>query len=239
MLRAVGAVTGKWAKGEGTRRGAVPTERAFVWVDFGSIAQQHRGMQMLSKVCGSGLSDFYMLDAADGDLAQITAEMLDAADGDLAQITAEMLDAADGDLAQITAEMLDAADADGDLAQITAEMLDAADGDLAQITAEMLDRVNLSVFEGEFSCCAIKHKGSSVCDREALMPAVLGLFSMVLSMSRGRGAKGGIAEVDRSVPRCWSTERFFPERFLFESNDGWEEDRELFGPMVALMEKHM
>eukprot|EP00660_Eupelagonema_oceanica_P007302 gene7302-15496_t len=56
-------------------------------------------------------------------------------------------------------------------------VLETTDGDVVPVTAEWLDRLSLSVFDGDFSCCAIGHKGTNQCDKEALMPAILGLYA--------------------------------------------------------------
>eukprot|EP00660_Eupelagonema_oceanica_P001851 gene1851-16614_t len=124
------------------------------------------------------------------------------------------------------------------------------------VTAEMLDRLSLSVFDGDFSCCAMQHKGMASCDKEALMPAMLGLYSLVLKkvgfgrkdaageeVARTPGSApspsakdavdtfdsklGGREDVDPAVRKMLlDKDRFFPPRFVFRSHEGWEEDRE-------------
>lgn len=89
------------------------------------------------------------------------------------------------------------------------------------------------------------------------MPAILGLYSAVLRNTCPPGAGA-------AAPRCWAPRvsgdgvenperkidpafrrmiadkrRFFPATFTFRSCEGWEEDRELFGIMIELMEQHV
>eukprot|EP00663_Eupelagonemidae_sp_cell21sb_P009543 gene9543-biopygen3132 len=53
-------------------------------------------------------------------------------------------------------------------------ILEEEGGTIVPFTEEWLSRLSLRVFEGEFSCCTMDHRGTSTCDKEALMPPVLG-----------------------------------------------------------------
>lgn len=155
-------------------------------------------------------------------------------------------------------------------------VLEDVDEDVIPVTAEWLDRISLSVFDGDFSCCAMGHRGMISCDKEALMPAILGLYSLVLKrMGRTSAAKllspqshglshpnstagevppkavmralgdqmgdeVGDTDKDPAVQRMMADKaNFFPSTFTFRSHEGWEEERELFGIMIDLMEEHV
>jgi len=193
-------------------------KNTYIWVDYCSIAQDHRGMQMLAV---SSLPVY----ASSADIFVIIAP------------PAEHQSTRHCDLESYNARGWCRAEV---LAKICSSGLDnffifASEGELEAVTEKRLPSLSMYVFEGEFSCCQQKHI-KSTCDKEALVEPVLGLYSLVL-----RQVRAGI-NLQRMDPVLQhireNKERFFPTTYRFHT-EGSVEDRELFGPLVEASERYV
>lgn len=203
----------------------------YVWVDYASIAQEHRGMQTLavsSLPVYASSADVFVIVAPPAKHAQSQ----DKADlntyNSRGWCRAEML-------AKICSSGLE-----------NFFVLSTQGGELQRVTEEWLPSLSMYVFEGEFSCCQQGHQNAT-CDKEALVEPVLGLYSLVLRQSHGINAPADTARrhmdpVLRHIRQ--SKERFFPRTYTYavttaEGVPGPSEERELFGPLVEELEAHM
>jgi len=205
--------------GEGAS-GRCSWENTYVWVDYCSIAQDHRGMQMLAV---SSLPVY----ASSADIFVIVAPPAEhqcSRHCDLQSYNAR---------GWCRAEML---------AKICSSGLEnffisgSSEGDLEQVTEERLPSLSMFVFEGEFSCCQQKHIKSS-CDKEALVEPVLGLYSLVLRQIRAGTNRKNMQPILKYIRD--HRDRFFPAVYTFHSEGARPEERELFGPLVEATEAYV
>uniref|UniRef100_A0A7S1MH02 Heterokaryon incompatibility domain-containing protein n=1 Tax=Alexandrium catenella TaxID=2925 RepID=A0A7S1MH02_ALECA len=202
------------------KRGSL--QSMYVWVDYCCIAQEHRGMQMLavtSLPVYAACSDAFVVIAPDASHEK-SAQLCDLQSYySRGWCRAEML-------AKVCSSGLD-----------HFFVLASADGSLEEITEARLASLPLDVFEGEFSCCEQGHKDSETCDKESLVVAVLGLYSLVLNHLKSGSSQKHMEPVIAHV--VCSKQHFFPPTFTFQSHEGWSEERELFGCLAEALEAHV
>jgi hypothetical protein len=216
MKSAIRSAAGQMAGGA---TGRCSWDNLYVWVDYASIAQDHRGMQMLAV---SSLPVY----ASSADVFVIVAppaEHQSCRRCDLDSYNAR---------GWCRAEML---------AKICSSGLEnffifAHEGGLERVTEERLPSLSMYVFEGEFSCCQQRHARSS-CDKEALVEPVLGLYSLVLRHARAGVNTAHMGPVLRHIRH--NKERFFPSTHAYVGEGGLAEQRELFGSLVDSTEQYV
>jgi hypothetical protein len=195
-------------------------ENTYIWVDYCSIAQDHRGMQMLavsSLPVYASSADIFVIIAP-------PAEHQSCRRCDLQSYNAR---------GWCRAEML---------AKICSSGLQnffifgSGDQALEQVTESRLPSLSMFVFEGEFSCCQQKHARTS-CDKEALVEPVLGLYSLVLRQIRAGINRDNMDPIYRHI--CDHKGRFFPSTYSFQAEGVPAEERELFGPLVGETETYV
>ncbi|CAK0876974.1 unnamed protein product [Prorocentrum cordatum] len=201
----------------------------YVWVDYCSIAQEHRGMQTLavsSLPVYASSADVFIIVAPPAKHAQSNDHADLHSYNSRGWCRAEML-------SKICSSGLE-----------NFFVLSTEGGELQRVTEEWLPSLSMYVFEGEFSCCQQRH-AHSACDKEALVEPVLGLYSLVLrQVSDAQGSSGArhMEQVLRHIRQ--SKERFFPKKYTYrmapqEGETEQEQERELFGPLVEALEQHM
>ena len=100
---------------------------------------------------------------------------------------------------------------------------------LKPLTGESGDEIlleALDVFNGDLTCCRLKHPHGDPCDREELMLPMLGLFA---ELYRGRETttRDAYALVEPLV------DRLYPRTFTYRRGDGHpDEEHPLFGDLV-------
>lgn len=106
---------------------------------------------------------------------------------------------------------------------------------LKPVKPDDLKKLSLHVFEGNFSCCALKHNNCTRCDKQELAIPVLGLYSLVLT----HRSQPHMAEVAQLIEQ--DKAKFFPSHIDFISGANGEnnERRPLLDELVEVMEKHM
>ena len=90
------------------------------------------------------------------------------------------------------------------------------DGKLARITEDWMHAISC-IFEGEMTCCRLKHPDGGLCDRQSLVPAMLGLYHDVYTKVKHTHAAA------EQVSTIWTLirrekERMFPRYFVYESS---------------------
>merc|ERR1719293_410302 len=198
-------------------------KNVYVWVDYCSIAQQHRGMQTLAvsslPVYASSADAFIVV-------APPAKHMQSRNNADLHTYNSR---------GWCRAEMLSKICSSGleDFFVLSTE-----GGELQRVTEDWLPSLSMYVFEGDFSCCQQGHC-QGACDKEALVEPVLGLYSLVLrQVSAGSGSARHMEQVLRHIRQ--SKERFFPKTYTYrvtEPGRTTTEERELFGPLVEALEQ--
>lgn len=110
---------------------------------------------------------------------------------------------------------------------------------MTQPSQDQFDELPLRVFQGEFTCCAQKHKGKFVsCDKEFLVEPVLGLYMLCMKGQR---------TVKHMQPVCKAIaddkNNFFPKKHIYNYEDKYGDhtqvSRTLFGPMVEAAEEFL
>jgi len=194
-------------------------DNVYVWVDYCSVAQDHRGLQMLavkSLPIYASSADAFVIVAPQ-------AEHQCSKRCDLQTYNAR---------GWCRAEMLAKVCSSG----LRNFYIFAGEGALEPVTEERLPSLSMYVFEGDFSCCQQKH-AKSCCDKKALVEPVLGLYGLVLRQVRAGVDLKHIQPVLRHIRS--NRERFFPPSHLLQVSDTVSEERELFGPLVECMEKYV
>jgi hypothetical protein len=205
------------AKSSGSR---CSWENTYVWVDYCSIAQDHRGMQMLavsSLPVYSASADIFVIIAP-------PAEHQCSRRCDLQSYNARGWCRAEM-LAKICSSGLE-----------NFFIFESSEGGLEPVTEDRLPSLSMFVFEGEFSCCQQRHIKSS-CDKEALVEPVLGLYSLVLRQTRSNVNCKNMEPVMKHIRD--NKERFFPTLYSFQAEGTSAEERELFGPLVSATEAYV
>jgi len=220
MKSAVKQVCGRLA--DKKEKGGCRLDKTYVWVDYCSIAQEHRGMQTLAI---SSLP--YYASSADA-FVVIAPPARHTCSNRLCDLESY------NSRGWCRAEMLAKVCGSG---LNNFFVLSTSDGALRQISEAQLSCLPLDVFEGSFSCCEQGHQDSDSCDKESLVEAVLGLYALALHAKQCARPTQPNAPIISHIRH--SKERFFPETFTFRSHEGWEEERELFGGLVAAMEAHV
>merc|ERR1719291_743980 len=199
----------------------------YVWVDYCSIAQEHRGMQTLavsSLPVYASSADVFII------VAPPAKHMQSQKQADLHSYNSR---------GWCRAEMLSKICSSG-LENFF--VLSTEGSELQRVTEEWLPSLSMYVFEGEFSCCQQGHS-QGACDKEALVEPVLGLYSLVLRQVNGAAGSSSARHMEQVLRHIrQSKERFFPKRYAFKvtTQDGATvEERELFGPLVEALERHM
>jgi len=195
-------------------------ENTYVWVDYCSIAQDHRGMQMLavsSLPVYSASADIFVIIAP-------PAEHQCSRRCDLQSYNARGWCRAEV-LAKICSSGLE-----------NFFIFESSEGDLEPVTEDRLPSLSMFVFEGEFSCCQQRHI-KSTCDKEALVEPVLGLYSLVLRQIRANVNCKNMEPIMKHIRD--NKERFFPTVYSFQAEGTNAEERELFGPLVRATEAYV
>jgi hypothetical protein len=196
--------------------GPLSLEDMYIWVDFGSISQEHRGMQMLAI---SSLPVYSSVAHAFVVIAPTTTHKHHGEVCDLCSYDERGWCRVET-LSKVCASGID-----------NMYVMDEVDSELTPVTMEMFQqKLSLRVFEGEFSCCSMGHKNQAYCDKEQLVQSVLGLYFKTLSMQDDPSRKVVLQHIEEAK------DRFFPAFFKFSLPDGREEERELFGDLVSTME---
>jgi hypothetical protein len=199
----------------------------YVWVDYCSIAQEHRGMQTLAisslPVYASSADVFIIVAPPAKHVESNNHADLDTYNS-RGWCRAEML-------AKICSSGLE-----------NFFVLSTEGSELQRVTEDWLPSLSVYVFEGEFSCCQQGHR-TGTCDKEALVEPVLGLYSLLLRQAKSSSDASGahMEKVLRHIVQ--SKERFFPNKYTYKVSgfDGvvTTEERELFGPLVEALETYM
>jgi len=198
--------------------GPLQLEDMYIWVDYGSISQEHRGMQMLAI---SSLPVYSSVAHAFVVIAPTTSHKHNGDTCDLCSYDARGWCRVET-LSKVCASGID-----------NMFLMDGVEAELQPVTMDMFQQsLSLRVFEGTFSCCAMGHKNQAYCDKEQLVQSVLGLYFKTLSMQDSSTRKVVLEHIEESK------DRFFPAFFTFSLPDGREEERELFGDLVSTMEVH-
>ena len=103
---------------------------------------------------------------------------------------------------------------------------------LQPLTMDSLSRLSLHVFEGQFSCCALKHSTGRRCDKEELALPMLGLYSLMLK-------RRGVAHMREIVELIENDQaRFFPDAIEYVT-EAESERRPLLAGLVEVMKKYV
>mmetsp|Transcript_48007 Transcript_48007/g.154887 ORF Transcript_48007/g.154887 Transcript_48007/m.154887 type:complete len:1050 (+) Transcript_48007:131-3280(+) len=199
--------------------GPTPLERMYLWVDFSSISQEHRGMQMLA------IASLPVYASVAHAFVIICPEARHQSTGLICNLTTYNM------RGWCRAETISKVFGSG-LANMF--VVDNPEGELIPVTPELLNSsLSMMLFEADFSCCDRGHKSQPYCDKQDLVLPILGMYSKVRR-------KHGDPEYDYVIKHIEEfKERMFPKRFTFMKDDGQSEERELFGDLVEVMEAHV
>lgn len=193
----------------------------YLWLDYASIPQQHRGLQTLAinslTVYAANVSAFV-----------IVAPSVAHADLEDEFCNKETYSRR----AWCRAEQLSHL-----LAKSDASMYLAEGNSLHRLTPEWLEQ-SAHVFDGELTCCRRKHVGMECCDKERLVIPMLGLYAQYCARVQGQPAMCSLAakEVERKLQLLEKEAQLFPESFEFKLDEK-SEQRVLFGNLLARMKE--
>mmetsp|Transcript_75361 Transcript_75361/g.218868 ORF Transcript_75361/g.218868 Transcript_75361/m.218868 type:complete len:480 (+) Transcript_75361:2-1441(+) len=202
----------------------VTVDTVYIWCDYASIAQMHRQSQMLAV----GSLPVY---ASEADVFVIVAPAATHANTCL-PCNVDTYNARGWCRAEILSKVCSTG-----LEQTY--LSTGCEEGIEPMTQDLLDRLDLKVFDGNFSCCALGHRCPSganrytICDKQHLMRPMLGLYSLMLRKSDCEGVQAILNYIENAKAA------FFPETFQFKKGDSKCEERELFGPLVGMMEQYV
>jgi len=192
-------------------------ERTYIWCDFLSIAQDHRALQVMA------VSALTMFSVSSDAFVVIAPPATHLGSGDTCNFESYSL------RGWCRAEVLSKICGDG-LKRMF--VLEDESHTIQPLTEEWLSKLDMAVFHGNFSCCHLEHEHASVCDKETLMPAMLGLYSLMW-LRRNEPHMEWVFEYINGAK-----DYFFPPYFTFKTRTGAEK-RELFGPLVSMLERRL
>eukprot|EP00929_Paragymnodinium_shiwhaense_P019341 TRINITY_DN13229_c0_g2_i17.p1 TRINITY_DN13229_c0_g2~~TRINITY_DN13229_c0_g2_i17.p1 ORF type:complete len:1073 (-),score=93.84 TRINITY_DN13229_c0_g2_i17:399-3617(-) len=107
-------------------------------------------------------------------------------------------------------------------------------GRLVPMDEEWLRSV-MYIFEGQMTCCRLRHADSEQCDQELLVPTMLAMYARMFDNVFGTDKEEvqticNMMDLDR--------DRVFPRRFVFVTNKGKHVQRQLFGPLIGLIKDY-
>ena len=186
-----------------------------VWVDFSCIPQVHRGLQGLAihslAAYASAASAFVVVAPA------LQHKDLPGVQCDEDSYRTRMWCRAE----QLCHSLRNGVD----------DMWVANDTSCLPMKSDWFDEA-LYVFHGEATCCRLKHKNMSKCDRETLVLPILGLFGEMYASKSVPGEQKKLWDERIAANK----DRMFPAEFTFKHHKA-NEERVLFGPLVSMMEE--
>lgn len=193
----------------------------YLWLDYASIPQQHRGLQTLA------------INSLTVYAANVSAFVIVAPSVVHADLKDELCNKETySRRAWCRAEQLSHLLAKSD------ESMYLAEGDsLLRLTPEWLEQSTF-VFDGELTCCRRKHVGMEFCDKERLVIPMLGLYAQYWARVQGQPAMRTLAakEVERKLQLLEKEEQLFPDSFEFKQ-DKKSEQRALFGNVLSRLKE--
>jgi len=92
------------------------------------------------------------------------------------------------------------------------------------------------VFDGDMTCCLLNHAGGLPCDRESLVPALLGLYFDLYTKRQSNSLDEHAKTVWQVIER--DKELVFPREYDYVTKKGVQK-RELFGGMIDRVERYV
>eukprot|EP00933_Yihiella_yeosuensis_P072017 TRINITY_DN80300_c0_g1_i1.p1 TRINITY_DN80300_c0_g1~~TRINITY_DN80300_c0_g1_i1.p1 ORF type:complete len:1058 (-),score=131.43 TRINITY_DN80300_c0_g1_i1:146-3319(-) len=192
-------------------------DETYVWLDYSSIPQRHRGLQTLAinslTVYAAKVSAFVVV------APQVVHEDLK-----------EVCDTATYQRrAWCRAEQLSHL-----LARSSKNMFLAEGGSLSKLTDEWLEQ-SMLVFDGDLTCCRRHHEGMDLCDKQRLVVPMLGLWAELcrrVDSCDGTEEELGFKEIHGRIED--RLDDIFPRRFDLEINKK-KKNKRLFGNSVNMI----
>jgi len=111
----------------------------------------------------------------------------------------------------------------------------ATEGGLQAVPKDWMKAV-CQVFNGDMTCCRLKHPRGSMCDKESLVPSLLALyFDLYLQHVQG-GVKPHLQDLWGLIQD--QKDAVFPSTFEYSTNGGMDQ-RELFGSLIERLERYV
>lgn len=195
-------------------------DRLYVWLDYTSIPQTHRGLQKLSinsLTNYAGSCDLFVIVAPGKIYHKDTGTLCDKYSyQQRSWCRAEQL----AHSCRRGVEHMYIANEEG--------------MGLEPLTWDWIKR-SLQVFEGELSCCLRGHVGMDQCDREYLVTPALGLYCELLAMEK----LNLLTKDKKEVLDFFKSNKHqvFPPTFSYSTPNG-PETRELFGEILTVLDQY-
>jgi len=114
-------------------------------------------------------------------------------------------------------------------------------GDLESINLNWIEEVS-RVFEGEMTCCRRGHPDGVSCDKESLIPTLLGLYFDMYMKRKDNNENDSNGKSEEQLELVTGLiekqkDRMFPEMFQYAREDGGVEMRTLFGDLIGRVDK--
>ena len=198
------------------KRDNIDIANTFVWLDYTSIPQTHRGLQKLSinsLTNYAGACDYFIIVAP--------GEIYHANTGTLCDKHSYQL------RSWCRAEQLAHSCRRG-----VENMFIANEHGLEPLTWDWIKN-SLQVFNGRLTCCDRGHEGIEQCDREFLVTPALGLYCELLAQDK----EGHLTKDKKEVLTFFKENEHavFPPTMEFSLPCGQSETRELFGEILTLL----
>eukprot|EP00929_Paragymnodinium_shiwhaense_P121704 TRINITY_DN9405_c0_g1_i3.p1 TRINITY_DN9405_c0_g1~~TRINITY_DN9405_c0_g1_i3.p1 ORF type:complete len:895 (-),score=21.18 TRINITY_DN9405_c0_g1_i3:64-2748(-) len=105
-------------------------------------------------------------------------------------------------------------------------------GQLEKVTDRWISDA-LHIFEGEVTCCRLRHPHEKVCDKKLLVPTVLAMYTDMLARVGADGSVQGPADLQIVWDMiCKGRSRIFPRHFDYVHDSGKRSSQMLFGQTI-------
>lgn len=195
-------------------------DNTYIWLDYTSIPQTHRGLQRLSinsLTNYAGACDYFVIVAPGKTTHAETGALCDKASYQMR--------------AWCRAEQL----AHGCRKGVENMYLTSEGGGLEPVTWDWI-KPSFKIFSGQLTCCLRGHEGMEQCDKEYLVTPALGLYCELLAAQKD----GSLAQEKKEILDYMqeNEDEVFPPSFDFSTPGGKRtEKRELFGDILTLLDE--
>eukprot|EP00929_Paragymnodinium_shiwhaense_P121709 TRINITY_DN9405_c0_g3_i1.p1 TRINITY_DN9405_c0_g3~~TRINITY_DN9405_c0_g3_i1.p1 ORF type:complete len:851 (-),score=76.90 TRINITY_DN9405_c0_g3_i1:235-2787(-) len=115
--------------------------------------------------------------------------------------------------------------------------ISAENGRLEKVT-ELWMNDALHIFDGEVTCCRLRHPEGKVCDKKLLVPSVLAMYADMLAKVAADGTVSGPEDLQIVWDMiCKGRSRVFPQHFSYVNEKGKRSNKVLFGDTIDWVHK--
>eukprot|EP00929_Paragymnodinium_shiwhaense_P053449 TRINITY_DN26743_c0_g3_i1.p1 TRINITY_DN26743_c0_g3~~TRINITY_DN26743_c0_g3_i1.p1 ORF type:complete len:866 (+),score=65.20 TRINITY_DN26743_c0_g3_i1:113-2710(+) len=114
-----------------------------------------------------------------------------------------------------------------------------AKGKLEKVDEDWINDA-LHIFEGDVTCCRLRHPNDKKCDKKLLVPTVLAMYADMLAKVNEDGSVDGPEDLQTVWDMmCADRSRVFPRQFTYVKESGKRCQKRLFGTTIEWLHKSL